>query len=95
MAPMLSGPSVASEACSTVRSMRVKINSKGVRELYKEIAVKIEAADRAFRETHTGYPEDVVLADIDDALPITLDGDGKAAYARAVSKGEPFQFRLT
>ena len=73
----------------------VKMNDAGIRRLFEGIAAKIEAADCKFRPTHAGYPIDVVEADSHSAFPgIDLDADILHNYAVAVSKAEPFQFKL-
>lgn len=73
----------------------VKMNEDGIRRLYKEIAAKIEAADRAFRSSHEGFPIEVVEADARTAIPgVELDADTLHNYAVAVSEGAPFQFKL-
>jgi len=77
-----------------MRNIRVNINQRGIQELFDGIATKLEEADKSFRATHTGLPVDVVAADAADALPVSLNEEGLAAYAQAVSAGEPFQFTL-
>lgn len=73
----------------------VKLNDKELARLYSQAAVNIEAADRAFRATHEGYPLEVVEADARLAIPgVELDPDTLHRYAVAVSKGEPFLFKL-
>ena len=72
---------------------KVKINDAGVRRLYADIAAKIEQADKSFRETHTGYPVDVIVADAPNAFP-WLKGVNWNDYAMAVSNGTPFEFKL-
>ena len=75
--------------------MRVKMNDAGIRHLFEGIAAKIEAAGSKFRATHEGYPIDVVESDALSAFPgIDLDADTLHNYAVAVSKAEPFQFKL-
>lgn len=73
----------------------VKMNDAGIRRLFEGIAAKIEAADTKFRATHESYPLDVVEADARSAFPgVELDADTRRRYAIAVSKAEPFQFKL-
>jgi len=74
--------------------MRVKMNDEGLRQMFREVASNLEAADESFRATHTGLPFDVVIADAVDALPVELDEAGLIDYAQAVSAGEPFRFEL-
>ncbi|MFC5931939.1 hypothetical protein D6T64_01445 [Cryobacterium melibiosiphilum] len=73
----------------------VKMNDAGIRRLFEGIAANLEAADCKFRATHEGYPIDVVEADARSAFPgMDLDADILHNYAVAVSKAEPFQFKL-
>ena len=73
----------------------VKVNDDGIRRLYEEIATKIDAADRAFRNSHEGFPLEVVEADARTAIPgVELDNDTLHRYAVAVTEGAPFQFEL-
>ena len=73
----------------------VKLNDDGIRRLYEDIAARIEAADRAFRASHGGFPIEVVESDARTAiLGVELDDDTLHDYAVAVSNGAPFQFEL-
>lgn len=71
------------------------MNDEGIRKMLEEIAAKLEAADQHFRQTHEGYPFEVVRNDAPDALPIELNDEGWDAYATAVASGQPFRFELS
>ena len=75
--------------------IRVKVNQRGIQTLFARISSDLHGADRHFRETHGGYPLDVVRRDAPRALPgINLGDDGWDAYAAAVAGGDPFEFEL-
>lgn len=75
---------------------RVKVNERELRKLMQGVGRQLAAADRSFRETHTGLPVHVVRADVADALPkgIKFSSEALDDYAAAVSANKPFEFRL-
>lgn len=85
-----------SSADVRLRAMKMHFDERAYRRLLEEIAEKIGAADTKFRETHTGLPLHVVRADAVDAFPegVALTTQNLDDYAAAVSKDEPFEFRL-
>lgn len=74
-------------------NVRVKINDAGLRKLYQEVAAKIDEADRSFRETHTGYPVEVIAADAPNAFP-WLELSDWTQYATAVANNAEYVFEL-
>jgi len=77
-------------------AMKMNFDERAYRRLFEKIAEQIGAADSKFRETHTGLPLHVVRADAVDAFPegVELTTQNLDDYAAAVSKDEPFEFRL-
>lgn len=67
--------------------MKMRWNDKELTKMYARIARKYEEADASFRETHTGLPVGVVLADMPELLTAISDHEG---YAEAVSQNKPF-----
>ena len=51
--------------------VQVKMNDDGMRKLFEEIAANLDAADQRFRQTHEGYPFDVVRKDEPASLSST------------------------
>jgi hypothetical protein len=63
-------------------------NDAGFERILGNMAAELDAADAAFRQTHTGLPTHVVRADLAHALPtwLTLADADADSYAEAVAK---------
>jgi hypothetical protein len=74
--------------------VRVNVNDGAMDKVFQRVANGMSEADTAFRATHEGYPEEIVRADADSALPVKLSPEDLDAYAHAVATGADFNFRL-
>jgi hypothetical protein len=77
--------------------IRVEINNAGMREMYRQIAAKIEAKDRELRAVHTGQPVEHVKPAAQAALAaigLNMHGDQLTAYAQSISDNKDFRFVL-
>lgn len=73
----------------------MKFDENGMRKLMAEVAENIRAQDEAFRDTHAGYPVEVIIADFATHGPsVELPDATLRAYAEAVSTGAPFEWVL-
>jgi hypothetical protein len=76
---------------------KVRINQAGVRDLYQQIADRIEGADQQFRSLWTGKPVAEIepnVASTFGEIGVTLPADTVRSYAEAVSAGEDFVWKL-
>lgn len=75
---------------------KIEVNEDALRKIFEQAATNIEAADQKFRETHSGLPVEVIVADFEEFGPPVQPTDAQLeAYAAAVSAGEPFEWVLT
>jgi len=87
------------EEGATVARVRTTINQAGMLRMQRQIASRIQQADMRFREEWGGQPVEAITPHVRDAfarigvenLPSAAIGD----YAAAVSKAEPFEWRLS
>lgn len=77
--------------------VRVEMSDAGMRELYQEIASKLEKTDAAFRAKWEGKPVAEILPHVKGALDRVgseLPEAKRREFAEAVSKTEPFVWLL-